>query len=225
MKIIVIIIGILLYQKYIKNMIAGVIVNYYFLNYYFLEEIIFTISSSLDVFIIVIVMSLFLFNNIFYIVLSIVAGVALLYASINNAVDNHRITIKESIIHLIIEYYYYLLLGNHYEVIFNQIQGNLLVDWIHKESGGLISKLERLSHTINDQSFNYLIIIIQKTEFYNSESILLEVEYLINDAMKELYDLRSEKAEKTNETLLLPMAIHLINMIMMIVFPYMTNLF
>ncbi|MCK5762993.1 MAG: hypothetical protein KAH05_02635 [Clostridiales bacterium] len=225
MKIIVIIIGILLYQKHIKNMIVGVIVDYYFLNWFFLEEIIFTISSSLDVFIIVIVMSLFLFNNTFYIVLSIVAGVALLYASINNAVDNHRIIIKESIIHLIIEYYYYLLLGNHYEVIFNQIQGNLLVDWIHKENGGLISKLEKLSHIINDQAFNYLIIIIQKTEFYNSESILLEVEYLINDAMKELYDLRSEKAEKTNETLLLPMAIHLINMIMMIVFPYMTNLF
>lgn len=225
MKIIAIIIGLLLYQKYIKNLIVGVVVNYYFLNCFFLEEMIFTISSSLDVFIIVIVMSLFLFNNTFYIVISIVAGVMLLYGSINRAVENHRIIIKESIIHLIIEYYYYTLSGNHYEIIFNQIQGNLLVDWIRKENGGLIGKLEKLSHTINDKSFNYLIIIIQKTEFYNSESILLEVEYLINDSMKELNNLRSEKAEKMNETLILPMAIHLINMIMMIVFPYITNLF
>ncbi|MEA3422454.1 MAG: hypothetical protein U9Q80_01395, partial [Bacillota bacterium] len=109
MKIIAIIIGLLLYQKYIKNLIVGVVVNYYFLNCFFLEEMIFTISSSLDVFIIVIVMSLFLFNNTFYIVISIVAGVMLLYGSINRAVENHRIIIKESIIHLIIEYYYYTL--------------------------------------------------------------------------------------------------------------------
>lgn len=225
MKIILMIIVVFVYQKYIKNTIVGAAVNYYFQNYFFLEEMIFTISNSLDVFMIVMIISVFLFSNTYYIVLSIFAGVALLYASINRTVENHRILIKESIINLIIEYYYFLLSGNHYKVIFNQIKDNLLVDWINKESGELIGRLEKLSHIINDQSFNYLIIIIQKTEFYNSESILLEVEYLINDAMKELYDLRSEKAEKMNETLLLPMAIHLINMIMMIIFPYMTNIF
>ena len=158
------IIVVFIYQKYIKNIIVGVTVNYYFQNYFFLEEIIFTIGNSLDGFMIVMIISVFLFGNTYYIVLSIFAGVALLYASINRTVETHRILIKESIINLIIEYYYFLLSGNHYKVIFNQIQNNLLVDWINKESGELISRLEKLSHIINDQSFNYLIIIIQTVE-------------------------------------------------------------
>lgn len=224
MKINIFILGIFIYQKFLKNILIGLIVERNFIQYFFLEEMIVNIRNSLDILFSIVFMCYLVSDSNYFLFLIVFFGSVIIYGNINTFIENKKILLKEAIIHLIIDYYYYLLLGYHFEKIIEKINNNIIIDYLKNEKGGLIYNLEKISHKLNDQSFNYLLIIINKTNNYSSESNIYEMEYLINNALNELYALKKEKADKMNEFLMIPMSLHLINMIFMIVVPYVIDL-
>ena len=62
-------------------------------------------------------------------------------------------------------------------------------------------------------------------DYFDSDKILIELESLIQTALNEQFRRNKKYAEKMNEMFVFPMAVNLINMSLMLVYPYLKEWF
>lgn len=219
MKYIFIFVLIMIYSMF-KGDIIEWIMKYKYKRRIYFAEIYEILSNELDKSVIVETISIMLFDSMMiYIAVSLFLYV-LIHEQIKRAIRKSNIKLQNSIIHLMIESYYYLATGSRYDFFIKKIKNNLLVDYINKQDEPLNVRIYKLSQLIQKNSFNKYTSLMQRTYAFDSVSILYDLEIQIELTLIDIYNEKKEYAEKLNELFVFPMALNLINMILMIVYPY-----
>ena len=179
-----------------------------------------TLSNELDKSVIIESIFVILFDSIMaYIVIGLFLYI-LAFEQIKRIIRKSDIELQNSIIHLMIESYYHLATGSRFDFFIKNIDNNSIVDYINKQSEPLNLRINKISQLIQKNSFNRYITLMQRTYIFDSASILYDLEMQIEMTLIDIYNEKKEYAEKLNELFVFPMALNLINMILMIVYPY-----
>ena len=86
-------------------------------------------------------------------------------------------------------------------------------------------KPAKLSQAIHVNEFNRFMTLIRRMDYFDSDKMLYELETLIQLTLNEQFLNNKKHAEKMNEFFVFPMAVNLINMSLMLVYPYLKEWF
>ncbi len=128
--------------------------------------------------------------------------------------------IRNALIHLLIETYYSISVGNRFDQLIGKLEGNQIVDELFSIDGSFETKLLLLEQRLHNKRFNRLINLVRQMEIYDSEMILDELDQLIEMTMKDDFEEKKAVAEKIGEFYVVPMVLNLLNMTLMIVYPF-----
>jgi hypothetical protein len=135
----------------------------------------------------------------------------------NNCIESG---IRNAMIHLLIETYYCISTGDRFDQLIGKLEDNLIVDELFSIDGSFDTKLLLLEQKLHNKRYNRLINLIRQMEVYDSVMIIDELDQLIKATMKDDFEEKKSVAEKLSEFYVIPMAINLINMTLMIVYPF-----
>jgi len=189
----------------------------------YIEIIVKKLSDLLDiVFVISVVSAIIGYKWIaFY---CIIFGSVLIHLNLKEIMYKFDITLKNEVLNIIINFYYFFINGYNSNYIFTKIKSEIFQSKIDFNGEDFIEELEKLNSNVRFFSLTQWIAIIKKMSIYDSRSIEIDIEELIDATMNDLFSERKSRVDKINELFVFPMAINLISMTIMVVYPYIREL-
>lgn len=189
----------------------------------YVEIIVKKLSDLLDMMLIIFIVS-FMMGYKWIAFYSIIFGSTLIHLNIKEIMYKFDITLKNELLNMIIHFYYFFINGYNSNYIFTKIKSEIFQSKIDFNAENFIEELEKLNNNVRFFSLTQWIAIIKKTSIYDSRSIEIDIEELIDATMNDLFSERKSRVDKINELFVFPMAINLISMTIMIVYPYLREL-
>jgi hypothetical protein len=154
--------------------------------------------------------------------ISVIATV-IIYNTGINSYGRIRRRLDISMIRFIIGVHYHIARGDRCEQVLEMMLENEIVQMIYSETGNLSDRMLALEKRLESDVFSRFTMLMDQLEVFDSESLLYELERMVNDLMKENFDALTARYEKADEMYVIPMAMNLINMLMMLCYPFLTE--
>lgn len=152
-------------------------------------------------------------------------GLLLMSSLFLKDIRSPRRRIKESewLIHLLIGAACGIADGNRFETAILTVRDNPLVEILRRLEGPFERRMNRLAHRLDSRGFNRLVSLYRQTGRFDDAALVDEIERLIDWVQRDIAALRKERVQQLNEWMVVPMALGLVNMMMMVVLPYLGN--
>ncbi len=214
----------LLYTWGIKPLVLILADEFFKSEPLFREELFVQARNTLDGF--------FALGTLFYLFsgkpLTLLAALGLLsgiYASyVKESLARSRMKSLEAVIDLMGSFYHHLLEGGVLEGVFKKPGSDLVLWHLIRNGRGDFEGLEAFAQEVSQTHLNQLILTLKKTRFYDSEQILDEMAFIHEEAIKAFFESKRMATEKLSEGLMIPMALYLVNLIVLILLPHLEQL-
>ena len=223
-NILIAVIVILIYSQ-LKGTMIEVVVKRKWKYSIYVSDIYISLTKLFDICITFEIVMILLNGSIYYHVLMTLFLTSSIKSKIDSIERKSTKHLSNELIKLMIESYYHLSIGSRFDYFILEIKDNDLIDYILKHKEPLELRIAKLSRSIQMNEFNRFMALIRRMDYFDSDKILYELESLIQMVLSEQFSSNKKYAEKMNELSVFPMAINLINMSLMLVYPYLKEWF
>ncbi len=192
---------------------------------FYLHEIYFSLSKLLDACIAIEVVVIFLLEAMYYQIIITVLLASIVKNKMDSIKRKSEKHLSGELVKLMIESYYHISIGSRFDYFIFKIKDNDLIDYILRHKEPLDTRISKLSRSLQINEFNRYITLIRRMDYFDSDKILYELESLIQLTLDLQFQRNKKYAEKLNEMFVFPMAINLISMSLMLVYPYLKEWF
>lgn len=215
---------VLLYSQFKGTMIEAIVKKKWKYSIC-LSKMYFSLTVLIDVCIIFEVVMILLKVHAYYHVVTIVLCASLIKSKMASIERKSEKQIRNELVKLMIDSYYHISIGSRFDYFIYEIRDNDLIDHVLKHKEPLELRIAKLSQAIHVNEFNRFMTLIRRMDYFDSDKMLYELETLIQLTLNEQFLNNKKHAEKMNEFFVFPMAVNLINMSLMLVYPYLKEWF
>lgn len=127
---------------------------------------------------------------------------------------------RQALIDLLMQVIGRVGMGGRMDYVLENVEGNPVSERLKRLPGDFEHRLIQLAGEMDNPQFNRLLGLRRQMERFDSDRLVDELMQLVEALMASDHEERRRQAHRTDELLVFPMALGLMNMIMMLVVPY-----